>query len=88
MSFRYDIDRLKKDELLYELSMRGFKKTDKQTVDDLRSLLRPILKLEKDEKSLDYPKLSLGVSSELSVISSKLAEITGLLEHTSSKGDM
>lgn len=49
------INHLKKDELKHELLVRGIATSDTQTVDDLRSCLRPLIKLEKSGKSLSYP---------------------------------
>lgn len=46
------VNHLKKDELKFELLIRGIATSDDQRVDDLRSCLRRLLKLEKSGKSL------------------------------------
>lgn len=83
---RYDVNRLKKDELRYELSARGFKTTDSQTVKDLRSLLKPLLKLEKAERSLEYPEMKLEISEELVIIDAKLTELSTIASQPNFRG--
>lgn len=52
MEERLEINRLDKDELIYELMFRGL--SEKKTVYEMRTTLRHLLKLEK-AGSLDYP---------------------------------
>lgn len=74
-----DINRLKKDELIYELAIRGIASSPAKTVDELRSCLRPMLKLEKAKTSLSYPEYNMNLDEEFKIISSKYAELKDLL---------
>lgn len=72
--YQIDVNRLKKDELQYELRIRGLEASDKP-VAELRTTLRPLLRMESLNQSLSYPKFELDVAHELQIIASKLAEI-------------
>lgn len=85
-SCRYELNRLRKDELRYELSARGFRTTDSQTVKDLRSLLKPLLKLEEAERSLEYPEMKLVLSEELVIIEDKLTELSTIAKQPNFSG--
>lgn len=76
MDYKIVINYLKKDELINELCARGIPATDLQTVDELRSTLRPLFKLEKEGKPLHYPTFGLNVDEECDIIRSKLKELS------------
>lgn len=77
---RFIINHLKKDELKYELLARGISTSDNQTVDDLRSCLRPLLKLEKSSKPLSYPDFETDFDNEKPLIETKLDELNDLIK--------
>lgn len=77
--YQIDVNRLKKDELQYELRVRGFESGDKP-VAELRTALRPLLRMESENRSLSYPKFALVVEDELNVIATKLADLSLLLQ--------
>lgn len=79
-SLKMDINRLKKDELIYELTVRGVTGTDTKTVEELRTCLRPLLKFEKANTSLSIPEYKLDIVEELKVIVSKYEELQKLLD--------
>lgn len=82
-----DINRLKKDELQYELRLRGMP-FDNKTVAELRSCLRPLLKFEKSDESLHYPDYDFDVDEELVIIQGKLGEInSSVVQFSGSKTD-
>lgn len=64
------------EEKRYELSARGFKTTNYQTVKDSRSPLQPHLRLEKVERSLEFPEMKLEISEELAFIDTMLTELS------------
>lgn len=71
--YRLSINRLSKDELTYELGVRGIRKTE--PVEQMRKCLRNILRLEKKGKPLSYPPYSLDIDEEIAIISAKIIEI-------------
>lgn len=78
-AFRLVINHLKKDELIYELGIRGVMCDDTKTVEELRCCLRPILKLEKANTSFSYPDYSFDVDAELQIVSDKSEELSSLI---------
>ncbi|KAI4455765.1 thap domain-containing protein 9 [Holotrichia oblita] len=54
-SLEIDVDGLTADEVLYELSYRGIKGMEGKSDDELRCILRPLLKLERVNKTFSYP---------------------------------
>lgn len=77
------INYLKKDELQYELKLRGVAISDEETVAELRSYLRPLLRFEKVDKTLHYPKYDFDPTEELKIIHTKLNEIEALINEFS-----
>lgn len=78
MDLKYEINRLDKDELTYELAFRGI--TDKKTVDDMRKCLRAILRLEKTGSSLKYPKYPFTFEEDANCITTKIQELLVSIE--------
>lgn len=78
MDSNLDCNRLTKDELEYELSIRGFE--DVGTVDNMRSCLRSVLRLERTGQSLKYPTYSLKCDEEFEIVENKIKEILTLIE--------
>lgn len=74
MDYKMEINYLKKEMLVYELNVRGILVNDSKTVDELRSTLRPLLKLERQGK-LNIPEYSLDPKVEFNYVSSQLKEI-------------
>ena len=58
------VNYLKKDMLVYELTVRGIPANETNTVDELRTTLRPVLQLEKAGKPLNYPAYSRDLKEE------------------------
>ncbi|KAI4463165.1 retrotransposon gag protein [Holotrichia oblita] len=73
---------LHKDELSFELSIRGIKTSESQTVDKLRKCLRPLLRLENQQQSFHYPKIDVDVDNELDILKQKSAGFKTLLANT------
>lgn len=78
MSYKLDIQRLNKNELTYELKIRGF--IDVGNVDQMRDCLRNLMRLEKTENSLTYPDYEFVFDDEVVVIESKIKDISELVE--------
>lgn len=76
MAFRMNVDRLNRDELEYELKVRGI--SESGNVDKLRKTLRGVLLLEKSGSSVSS-YIALDVKNELTVCEQKLNEISTLL---------
>lgn len=74
-----DVHRLLGDELSYELALRGVP-SDNRTVADKRSILRGILRCEKDGVSSARSTDHIVVESELQTCSDKLADLAGDIE--------
>lgn len=70
--------RLLRDELEYELEVRGV--TGIPTVELMRKRLRQFLKLEKEGKSGNYPPIGRDAQDELKICSDKLTDIENLLQ--------
>lgn len=74
-----EVNYLKKDELQYELQLRGVSVTDR-TVDEMRPQLRSLLNFENKDSSLHYPKYDLDISAELDTVNAKVLELATLVE--------
>lgn len=77
------MDRLEKDELNYELSIRGAPPTDATTVKVMRKSLRDFLRLEKSGTQLQYPKYPFTFKTDVEQVTAKIAEITALVQNFS-----
>lgn len=73
-----EVNRLDKEELTYELAIRGV--TDKATVGDMRSCLRQFLKLEKHESNIGQLSYPYTFAADMEYLGTKNAEIEGLVE--------
>lgn len=78
MSYRIDIQRLNKQELIYELKIRGF--VDVGNVEQMRDCLRNLIRLKNTENSLTYPECELVFDDEYKIIDGKIKEIFELVE--------
>lgn len=78
MDLQWECNRLSKDELEYELKIRGFE--DVGTVDKMRSCLRNVLKLERSGQSLTYPAYALNCDEEFKIVEDKIKEIVSSIE--------
>ena len=65
---------LKKDELEYELTVRGIG-TAGLGVDDMRASLRPLLRLERTDRSVSYSPVTFVEADALEAIGTKYAEL-------------
>lgn len=74
-----NVNALKKDELQYELAIRGIDTKD-QTVEQMRTCLRPLFRIEKLDASLHYPDYTLNPAEEIEIVSAKLPELTDLVQ--------
>lgn len=75
MDYALRINYLKKDMLIYELNIRGIPADESKTVDSLRASLRPILQLEKKNKSLSIPPYNLDFDLEKTYVHDTLKKI-------------
>lgn len=73
MSFKINVNYLSRDELEYELSIRGLETAGK--VEDLRKLFRPIINLEKHNASMIEHSNIPDFPEEVQVIKAKLKEV-------------
>lgn len=79
MSYKkLDCDRLNKDEISYELRVRGF--VDVGNVQEMRSCLRKLLKMEQTGETLTYPQYNLKFEEERKIIGDKITEINQLIK--------
>lgn len=76
-SLKLDCDRLNKDELVYELKIRGL--FDVGNVQEMRSCLRKILKMEQTGETLTYPKYDLDCVEEFQTIDEKIQEVKAMI---------
>lgn len=77
MESKLEVNRLEKDELIYELKFRGF--TDVLTVKDMRKTLRNYLKLENSKSDLKYPEYPFSFREDIEYISRKIRDIENLI---------
>lgn len=73
------VDRLLKDELIFEINSRGGHADDTITCKDLCKILRELLMLEKEGKSFKV-NLSVVPTDELNLLDKKLNDISSLLK--------
>jgi len=79
-----DVNRLCKDDLIYELKLRGVEK--EKTVAQMRSTLRRLLKLEDEGRVvLRSPKV-MDIGEELQIVADRLEETQAILAEASSIG--
>lgn len=81
MEGKLEINRLERDELLYELRYRGI--TDRETVKDMRTCLRGILKIESSSTKLTYPKYSVPFIEDYGAVQNKIKELRDLINEFS-----
>lgn len=79
MDRKFNVDRLEKDELTYELSVRGAAPSDTPTVKVMRKSLRDFLKLEKAGTQIQYPKYPFSFKDDVEQVKTKIAEISTLI---------
>lgn len=79
MDLKFDCNRLNKDELAYELKIRGFDEVG--NVEEMRSCLRNVMKLERSNQSLTYPAYNLVFDDEIKIVEGKIVEIFDLIEN-------
>lgn len=82
MAFKMDVDRLSKDELEYEMKVRGVAPTG--VVDKLRKSLRGLIILENSGKVVSGAE-SFDVDEELTTCTDKLVEVKGLVDNVSGR---
>lgn len=77
----FDINRLARDELIYELKTRGIHSlSERMTVMQMRTMLRDLIRQEKLGLTLmDYPQIDFA-PMEIDVIETKLSEVVSLIE--------
>lgn len=76
--YKLSVERLAKDELEYELAVRGFSGTG--GVVEMRKDLRRIIKLEKEGKSFSMTPFDRDIEIEFKTVESKLTELGENLE--------
>lgn len=81
MELNFECNRLAKDELAYELRIRGFE--DVGAVEEMRTCLRNVLKLEKSGQKLTYPSYALKSEDEFEIVEVKIVEIQNLIDNFS-----
>lgn len=74
---------LTKDMLLHELEVRGMPMSDSTTVDNLRTALRPLLKLEKKGKRINFTAYPFDVEEELQIVIDIFAQVLDLVKEIS-----
>lgn len=80
-NLKLDVDRLSRDELLYELAVFGVEHPAEATVDDLRKVLRKSLRLEKSSLAYKKPKYPFLFAEDQAALESKLLELEDLLDN-------
>ncbi|KAJ8949451.1 hypothetical protein NQ318_007552 [Aromia moschata] len=92
---KLDVNRLSKEELSYELRVRGLGEGDDLTVVDMRAVLRNALHLEKTSLAMKYPSYpykfaadSAALTANLATINTLVDEFTGMLNDSKYKGIM
>jgi len=76
MDYKMQINYLKKEMLIYEVTIRGIEVDDTKSVEELRSTLRTLMRLEKHDQSLVAQEYSFDVTQELTYIAGELGRIT------------
>lgn len=78
MEGKIEINRLERDELQYELTCRGI--TDRDTVREMRTCLRSILKIESSSTKLTYPTYGIPFVQDVRAVQGKIAELKELID--------
>lgn len=78
MAYKIDIQRLNKQELTYELKIRGL--VDVGSVDQMRDCLRNLMRLENTDNSLTYPEYECIFEEDAKVLDAKAKEINDLVD--------
>ena len=81
MAMKMEINRLDRDEFMYELTLRGIKVNDETTVAEMRKTLRQLLKLEKGGSTLTYPTYPYKFASDYEALTKKIKEIEELVKN-------
>lgn len=80
MEGKFEVNRLERPELEYELAVRGF--SQEISVGEMRKKLRSFLKLEKSSE-VKYPPYPFSFKDDCTVLTAKLAELKKLIEEFS-----
>ena len=80
------VEYLLKDELKWELEYRGIPTSD-LNCSQMRARLRPLLKLEKGNSSLKYPKYNYDYKTEMAGIEAKYKELVTKISELEDNGD-
>lgn len=67
-----DIDSLATDELLHELKIRGVVMSANEPAEDMRAVLRPLVRMENAQQSIVYPVIQLDADAELQTLDVKI----------------
>lgn len=77
--YRLEVNYLRKEELQYELKIRGVDIKD-QRVQNMKSQLRFLLHFEQTDKTLLYPKYDLAPDDELTIVQDKAKKLSGMTD--------
>ncbi|CAG9772232.1 unnamed protein product [Ceutorhynchus assimilis] len=89
MDYKVRADNLRKPELLWELKLRGIPVDDTSTAEKMKAALRPLIRLERRNKSLSYPDYTSVFDDETRYIQDCVTEITILMNSfTGSKAEI
>lgn len=77
MDSKFEVNRLDKYELTYELAFRGY--NENLTLKDMRKSLRNYLKLEKSESTMKYPKYPFTFDEDMNYVTNKIMELKTLI---------
>lgn len=78
MASKIDPGRLNKEELTYELTIRGL--VEVGNMEQMRSTLRRLLRMERSGESLTYPEYKMDCKEEMKIAESKIKEIEDLIK--------
>lgn len=79
MDHKFEINRLEKEELTYELTIRGASNGGGTTVEDMRKMLRAYIRLERSGTEVTYPKYPFTFEQDIEYITNKCEEIKALI---------
>lgn len=79
MAMPMEVNRLERDEFIYELKFRGITTKDDTSVDEIRKILRRLLKLERGGTPLTYPTYPFEFGVDHDEVKAKTGEISLLL---------
>lgn len=80
MDYKVEVNRLEKDELTYELAIRGYTSTEATKVEDMRRMLRNFLKLERSGSKLTYPQYPYTFKEDVDYVKTKIKVIKDLVK--------